>query len=218
MVQFNLLPNVKLEYIKARRVKRLMTLVSLGVIGVSVGVFVIMFTTVNVVQKQVLSNLNDDIKQYSDELQGTKDIDKILTVQNQLNTLPGLHDQKPVATRLFSYLTQLTPEKVSITRLSLDFDAKTISLTGEAPSVASINTYTDTLKATKYTTTETEDDPKPAFSDVVLASFGRDDKKANYNITFGFDEAIFNSASEVQLKVPSGPTVDPAALFQAGDE
>lgn len=218
MIQFNLLPDVKLQYIKARRTKRLMELVSVIVIAVSLVVLALMFTTVHVVQKKSLGDLNSDIKRYSSKLKSTSDLNKILTVQNQLGTLDGLHSQKVVASRLFGYLTQLTPAEASISKLSIDFTANTITITGEAPSLDIVNAYTDTLKATTYTVTGTDatgaSSSTHAFSDVVLTSFGRDSKGATYVIDSSFDPAIFSSASEVKLNVPAGATVDPSAIFQ----
>lgn len=214
MVQFNLLPDVKLQYIKARRTKRLVTLVSLVVIAASLGVFTIAFFSVNVVQKKSLSDLNKDIKTYSNELQSTKDLDKILTVQNQLNTLTGLHEKKVVGSRLFGYISQVTPAKASITKLNIDFALNTISISGETSGLDVVNTYTDTLKATTYKVSGANNGPTKAFKNVVLSTFGRDDKKATYTITASFDPAIFNGTSDVVLTVPDQVTTDPASLFQ----
>lgn len=157
MVQFNLLPDVKLEYIKARRTKRLVTLLSIVVSGAALAVLLLMVVTVYGVQKKSLSDLNKDIKKYSDQLKAVPDLSKILTVQNQLAALdgtsskPGLHDQKPVATRLFGYISQLTPPQASISKLHVDYAANAMTITGEAPSLEIINSFTDEIKATTYT-------------------------------------------------------------------
>lgn len=213
MIQFNLLPDVKLEFIRARRIKRLMTLASMLLIAVSLAVFVVLIAYVHGVQKKSLGDLNSDISKYSTQLKNVKDLDKILTVQNQLSTLTGLHDDKPVAARLFPYLTQLTPQKAALSELKVDFTANTMEITGEAPALDVVNTYTDTLKATKFTI-KGSDDSQKAFSDVVLANFGRDDKGATFTITLTFKPDIFDNANTVTLSVPTGASVDPAALFQ----
>jgi Tfp pilus assembly protein PilN len=216
MIQFNLLPEVKLQFIKARRTKRMMELISVIVIAASLVVLALMFTSVHVVQKKSMDDLNTDIKKYSSQLKSTPDLDKILTVQNQLGTLDDLHSQKAVASRLFSYLSTLTPARASISKLNIDFTQNTLSLTGEAPSLDVINVFTDTLKTTTYTTADTAKDGSPlhAFSDVVLTTFGRDSKGATYSINASFDPVIFSDASEVKLSLPAGATVDPSALFQ----
>lgn len=219
MIQFNLLPDVKLQFIKARRTKRMMEFISVIVIAAALLVLGIMMVSVNVVQKKSLHDLDGDIRRYSSQLKAIPDLDKILTVQNQLNTLPELHSQKAVASRLFNYLSQLTPAQATISKLDIDFTQYTLTISGEAPALDVVNTYTDTLKATTYTT-EDNKVATHAFNSVVLSSFGRDSRSATYTITANFDPAIFSGASKVTLKVPAGATVDPSALFQkqAGSE
>ncbi|QQS20349.1 hypothetical protein IPL85_02790 [Candidatus Saccharibacteria bacterium] len=150
MVQFNLLPDIKLEFVKARRTKYLMIVTSLLVGGIAISVFIFAFLFVNVVQKNTLSDLQKDIKQYSNDLKNEKNLDKILTVQNQLGALTNLHQKKPVASRLFSYLTQITPDQASLTKLTVDFSQTTMSIGGKAPTLDAVSVYTDTLKATTY--------------------------------------------------------------------
>jgi len=214
MIQFNLLPDVKQEFVKARRTNRLVTLVSIGVSGVSLFLLLLMLVTVDIVQKKSMSDLNGDITKYSHQLKAVPDLDKILTVQNQLNTLTGLHDQKVVSSRLFGYISQITPTQASISSLNIDFTAHTMTVNGEAPSIAVINTFTDTLKSTTYKTDAAGSQATKAFTSVVLSSFGRDSKGATYNITFNFDPAIFDSAHNVTLTVPSTTSGAQQLLFQ----
>jgi hypothetical protein len=102
-VQFNLLPDVKLEFDRAQHVKRSVYLLSFIASAVAVGLFVISFLAVNVLQKQLLNKANDDITSYSNKLKAIPNLDNILTIQNQLNALPGLHQQKHYSSRLFTY-------------------------------------------------------------------------------------------------------------------
>jgi hypothetical protein len=217
MVQFNLLPNVKLEYVKSQRTKRLLTLVSIVVSIAALVVLMLAFTAVDVVQKKSLKDLNNDIGTYSTKLKNVKDLDKILTVQNQLGTLTGLHDQKPVASRLFTYMSQVTPAQATLNNLQVDFTANTMTIGGSAPSLDVISTYTDTLKATTYTTTANKTAVK-AFNSVVLSSFARDDKGATFTITLKFDPIIFQSNSAVQLTVPQTANAGQSSVFDTGGQ
>lgn len=150
MVQFNLLPDIKLEFVKSRRLKYLMFVISVLVSCISIAVFIFAFFFVNVVQKKSLSDLQKDIKTYSTDLKNEKDLDKILTVQNQLGELTRLHEKKPVASRLFTYLTQVTPAQANLSKLTVDFSETTMSIGGTAPTLDVVRIYTDTLKATGY--------------------------------------------------------------------
>lgn len=214
MLQFNLLPDVKLEYVKTQRTKHLLTLLSFAASAAGIAVLLLSAVTVYGVQKKSLHDLNDDIKTYSTQLKSVPNLDKILTVQNQLSTLTSLHDQKPVTSRLFTYISQVTPAQASLNKLTIDFTANTLTIGGSTPGLDVVSTYTDTLKATKYSTGAGAD--THAFSDVVLSSFSRSDQGATFTITCNFDPAIFNSANTVTLSVPSSAASDQSSVFDGG--
>ena len=218
MIQFNLLPSVKLEYVKAKRNKRLTILACLLVSGFMLTVLLILFFAVQGAQKKYSKDLSKDIKAESAKLTGVKDLNKILTIQNQLNSLPDLHQKKPAAAQVFAYVKQVTPASVSVANIQIDFDAGTMSITGSANSIGSVNTFVDTLKFTTYTADGGSS--TNAFSEVVLTNFGRDDKGASYQINLKFDPIIFDNTKQVTLTVPKGKittrseTEKPDALFQ----
>lgn len=219
MIQFNLLPDIKQQYLKAQRQKHLVSFVSTLATLAAIAIFVVLLLVVQVWQKKSISDLNGDIKKYSNELSSTDDLNKILTVQNQLKSLPTLHDQKAVASRMFDYTTQLTPAKATISKLNLDFAANTISITGSADSLATVNTYVDTLKFTKYTTNGDNQQTGNAFSSVVLSTFGRTGNDTTYTITASFDPLIFSQEQSVTLTVPKittsrSATEQPTDLFK----
>lgn len=220
MIQFNLLPDVKLEYIRARRTKRLVMLGSTIVTSVSLAITIVLYTGVNVLQHQHLNNLTRDIDSDSKKLQQVPDLDKILTVQNQLNSLGDLHAKKPVVSRLGGYLSQLTPNEATIGKLEVNFDDSTMSFEGSAPGVDVVNKFIDTMK---FTTFQAGNENGDAFSEVVLADFSRDADKATYQITLKFNPLIFDSANDVQLKVPNIVTTrssleKPGALFHDSNQ
>lgn len=208
MIQFNLLPDVKIEYLKARRVKRLVMLASAIVTGVTMTIMILLIMAVHVVQKNHLKNLRADIKTKSEELRQEPDLSKILTVQQQLGSLDGLHQNKPAAERLGAYLSQVTPRDIRISHFSADFDARTMTFDGTAPSLKAVNQFIDTLKFTTY---KSGDLSGNAFSAVVLASFSRteqtkDDNPATYQITLTYDQTIMSGAENVALVVPQTTT------------
>lgn len=219
MIQFNLLPDIKIQYLKAKRQEHAVVLGSIVAIIISVTVFLLLMVVVHGLQKKNLSDLNTDIKAASDELKATPELTKILTVQNQLNALPGLHDQKAVSSRLFSYLSQVTPTDASIAQLNIDFAQNMMEISGDASSLNVVNQYTDTLKFTTYKTAKSSEQQN-AFSEVVLAGFSRDNNGATYEITLKFDPLIFSGQEEASLTVPEiistrSQVAKPTALFQS---
>lgn len=219
MIQLNLLPDVKLDYIKTRRTKRMVTLIAGGVASVSLGILILLFVVVNVLQKQHINNLTADITADSQTLQSKPDLNKVLTIQNQLNALPTLHGQKPETSRLFAYLKQLIPNNVSISQLDLDFANQSLVFTGSAKDIEDVNTFVDTLKFTTFTTEGAE--AKKAFPEVVLTSFARNEEDTTYQITVKFDPVLFDNTQKVDFIVPKtvttrSQTEKPAALFEGG--
>jgi len=221
MIQLNLLPDIKQEFVKARRMKRLVMAVSILLTVISLVIFTVLILIVNVGQKSDLNNIDKDVKKYSAQLKGTTDLDQILTVQNQLNALPALNAQKPATSRLFDYIKQLTPNNVNITNLELDYTLYTVSLTGTADSADTINTFVDTLKFTTYdiVASDSTKSSAKAFSSVVLTSFARSKTQATYTITLSFDPLIFDNTNTTSLVVPNiistrSEVNQPKALFQ----
>ncbi len=233
MTQLNLLPNVKLEYIKARQRKRLIIGLSTIVSAFFMLIFVILLVYVRFSQPKYMDALTKDIKTTTQELKGKKDLDKILTIQNQLNSLPELHDKKAITSRMFDYLVQTTPAQATISDVDADFEANTINIKGNADALSTVNKFTDTLKFTDYKSGG--DDPKEgkAFSNVVLKSFTVNPEAAKtgqgpitYEIELSFDPTIFTNikntegsqAEAVKLNVPKiittrSETEKPADLF-----
>jgi hypothetical protein len=212
-MQINLLPDVKVEFVKARRLKRTIISVCLLISGLALAIFILFFVSVTVVQKQHLSNLDQDINDYTNQLESTSDIAKILTIQNQLGALTNLHNDKPVASRIFTYIKQFAPKEASIDTLTVNFDDQTMTITGKATNLAAVNKFTDTLKFTTFTIeSDTNAGNKPAFSEVTLKEFGLDagsstsGKPANYTIELKYAPEIFSSAGNVKLTIPNQVT------------
>lgn len=204
MIQFNLLPDVKQEYIKAERTKKLVISVATLATIISLGIFALLLFTVHVVQKKNISDLTADIKSTSSKIQNIPNINRILTVQNQMGALSTLHGEKKAASRLFAYLGQVTPSGVTVSSTTADFTQSTMTLTGNAPAIADVNTFVDTLKFTKYK--EADGQAVKAFSHVVLGSFNVGEKSTSYTVTLSFDPVIFDNTKAINLVVPNAVT------------
>lgn len=206
MVQFNLLPDVKLEYLKAKRLLRMVTSAAIAIGGVAFVLFVVLLLVVYVFQKQQLNNLDGKINTAKLQLSRNTNLNKILTVQNQLESLPSLEAQDPVTSRLFNYLSQITPVNADISDFNIDYTNDTMIITGSADSLTTVNKYVDTLKFTTYALSGTNT-KNNAFSQVVLTSFGisshpTNNRPASFTINCSFNPTIFNVADNSSLVVP----------------
>lgn len=204
MVQFNLLPDVKVDYMKSEKTKRLIMVSAFTLTGLAIFLVVLIFLIVNVFQKNHLSNLDADVKDKTAELRAVPDLDKVLTVQNQLDALSDLHQQKPATSRLAGYLTRITPKEAKISEVSLDYENSTLSIGGSADSLQAINKFADVIKFADY---KEGDTTEKAFSEVVLSNFGVGETNADgrntYTLQFKFDPVIFDNTKKVELVVPN---------------
>jgi len=223
MIQFNLLPDVKIDYMKASRTKRIVFLAAIGLSALALFIFILLFLIVNVFQKQYLNAINKDIASSTQQLKSVNDLDKVLTVQNQLGKLTDLHEKKPVASRLYDYLIKLTPNDAKISHVKVDFTSGTMELGGTAKDIETVNKFVDTIKFTDFKEGTSQE---KAFSDVVLSSFtlasgaGTSSERSSYVVQLKFNPAIFDGTKTVELVTPNiistrSVTEKPSELFES---
>jgi len=220
-IQFNLLPDVKETYINTQRNRKTVVTICFLTSAISIAIFILVLFSVDGVQKAQLSKANSDINNAQQQLKGINNLPKILTVQNQLQTLSTLHQSKVAASRIFTYMPRLTPASATISSMTLDFSANTLSINGIADSQATINTFIDTLKFAVYQANG-DDSQHLAFSNVTLGSFGITPGKATFTISATFDPLLFANPLQQSpiLTVKNQVTTrsvldDPATLFSA---
>ncbi len=216
MIQFNLLPDIKLEYLKAERNRRIVISVS-ALVTIAAVLLVAGLFSYTQVQKSQINKLNSDIKHQGSVLSSQANINSILTIQNQIQTLTSLHEQEPNVTNLSTYLYQIIPITTSLSSLAVDFNADTMIMSGNADSLVTINQLVDSLKFATYSIKGVAGS-KPAFSNVVLADFGLTNNVASFTINLSFDPTLFNNTETVTLNVPSKVTTrsqidQPITLF-----
>jgi hypothetical protein len=223
MIQFNLLPDVKIEFMKTKRLKRTITLVAATATGVCGVILAALYSVVLLAQPARLSSLDKSIKSVLSDIKSKPDINKVLTIQNQLTVIDKLHSGKPMTERLPTYLTQITTKAVSVQSFAIDYAASTIDVTGQAPSFEEMNKYVDTLKFTTIDKGDGSKDTLKAFSQVVLASYSINEKGAGFSVKFNFDPIIFSSAQKnIKLVVPKitstrSETERPSDLFKINE-
>lgn len=206
-LEFNLLPDVKMAYVKAARTRSLVIMTSALVSAGALALLIIVFFGVDIVQKSQLTKADKSIASYTSQLKAIPNVNKIVTVQNQLQSLVGLHQAKHISSRLFTYLPAVTPTKAHVNSIKLDLSASTMEINGTADSHQTINTFIDTLKFTKYKV-GSDSSTKSAFPSVLEAAFSLDSNQtsASYTINATFDPVLFSNPADGQtatLVVPN---------------
>ena len=225
MLEFNLLPDIKIKYVRAERIKILVVTISLFVSIVCIAILALMIGYVNFVQKNAINSLNKKITTNISSINKNTELDKILIIQKQARTIPLIQDKLYQTTRLFNYMSELTPSLIKISNLNLDLTKYQISVTGSADSLATVNKFVDTLKFTTYNFTDNGKTINKglSFSQVVLNSFSYSSNNVpTYSITFVFTPDIFIQKNNINLIVPNITSTrsiigQPNALFQKGN-
>lgn len=237
MIELNLLPDLKKEYIKAQKTKGLVISTSILVTIGALGLSVLLFIYVTFLQQVQMNLATDDIKQKESQLKAISDIDKYLTVQAQLATLPELHNKKGQYSRLFEFLSVVSPSapnNVSLSNLQLVTTEKSITFVGTTASFETLNVFVDTLKNADISYKEQgQGDPKTQkmFSQVLVQSSGLSRSAAQSLVSFTiktvYQESVFDVRNtEMKANVPiitTTPSVtqSPQAsqqLFNTGTE
>ncbi len=209
MIEFNLIPSIKKEFLKIQFLKKIVVLISVIASSLVLVVFIVLFVLVSIVQKNQLNNVNQTVQSDSSRLTGNTNLNKILTIQNQLTSLPNIESKSPSLNRLFGYLNQLTPTTAYISQINLGFSNNSFTIQGSSNSLSTVNKFVDTLKYTNFYFGKNKKQTKLAFSNVLLSSFSYDSTSSNpnqdasYSITFNFNSDIFNNQDNVHLNVPN---------------
>ena len=189
-VQFNLLPDIKLKADKSRRLRDVIYSGAIAISVISLAIFLIMLFSVDVIQKKQFNDAGKNLDSTNAQLKSVANINQIITVNNQLQTLVNLHQNKHITSRIFTYLPQVTPSAVSIGKLDIDTTANTMSITGNADSQKTVNTFIDTLKLTTFKVGDT-DSAHPAFTSVVESGFAINPTNVSYTLNLSFDPQLF---------------------------
>ncbi len=228
MIQLNLLPDVKKEFLRAEHARRRTITLAILVTIVAAGATVLFAFYVYGVQSVILYTQTEDIKKKSAELSGIKDIDKYLAIQNQLANLSELHDNKMNLSRLLTFLPSLNPappKNVRLTSLDVSTAEKTITFKGIVGDYAALTTFKDTLVNSQFSYGTGSDVTKgKLFSEVKIDTASLEASTGvNFSLIAIYDEAAFlQKNANVTVSVPNIETTQsvigtPQPLFDGGN-
>ena len=213
MIELNLLPDVKKEYLKAQSFRAKTISLSILATIVAVGATAVLAAYVYGGQKLVSTLQKNDIEAKTKELKGKKDIDKYLTIQSQLKDISGLHDQKNMTSRVLSVLPKLNPpapNNVKLANASFTVIDGSLSLQGSVKDFSALTTFRDTLTNAKLTyTKDGQNLSEPLFSEVAItqSGYGKNDETGSsvgFSIITKFNPNLIAASSKnVSVSVPN---------------
>jgi Tfp pilus assembly protein PilN len=227
MITLNLLPEVKKEFLRSQKARAKTITISILVSVASLGVLTMLAVYVYGGQLVIMNLQNGDIAKKSNQLKSIKDIDKYLTIQNQLSQISSLHEQKSIMSRVLSFLPALNPaapRSVSLTSLDVDAPTNRITIKGTTASYEALTTFRDTLAGANVNfSLSGEAVTRQLFSEVSIDSgvfSASDGSKVLFTMTLTYDkDAMISHALNPQIVVTPGETTQSVVnvpLFEGG--
>ncbi len=175
MISINLLPDIKKDLLRVRRERNLVVTVSIIAVGVSVGILLVLGATLGgmtVAKMATESSIESNEKKIDDAIKNDQ-LNRYLTIQNQLSQIDGLKGGQQIYSRLMDYLVALNPAApnnatlrnvtlsssgASSSSSSSSTDGITVTLEGSTADFASLNVYKNTLINAQISYEEESDD------------------------------------------------------------
>ncbi len=219
MLTLNLLPDVKRQYLRAKRLETRVIAIAILSALAAAGLVVVLAMWVYGVQTLQKSAGADAVKKNFAELKSIPYAENYLTLQNQLANISQLHGDKKVYSRLFDVLSKLNPSEPNTVLLSSvnlsDESQGLLELDGTTKTFTGLETFRDTLKnaSLNYTPKGSNESTKvPLFSNVTVVSqnLGKDKDNAPavaFKITATIDSNTFaRTTQNFTIDVPKKDT------------
>ncbi len=232
MIELNLIPDVKLELLKARK-QQAMVISGAIIVSIVVGSIVTALALyVFGAQTLVSKTADDDTTRLMSDLQSVKDLEKTLTVQQQIASIDTQQNNKLISSRMLDVLTATIPSdknKVKITTANLNTEDKTIVIEGEAENgYEALEVFKKTIADTEFSYLK-EGEKKPTTSPLITSisdserSYGENaegKRVLRFKLVLSYPDELFMPASKsININPPaSGNATDssnsvPTSLF-----
>ncbi len=215
MIEINLVPNVKQELLRAQRIRA--AVIAGSIITGIVSIVVVAMLSIYVFGVQSVRGMivDDTIKNGSEKLANVSDLNKILTIQNQLTKISALNDGKKIDSRIFVLLDAINPpapNNIVVSDLSVDSSNESITIYGQATnSYPAVEIFRKTIGASKLSYKDSDDKQQ----ELVLASeintsntsYGEDasgSKVLRFTISFKYIPELFSATVKNPQIVISG--------------
>ncbi|MCP9454382.1 MAG: hypothetical protein NNC24_03400 [Candidatus Nanosynbacter sp. P11B_S7_bin.28.1] len=215
MIEINLLPSVKRELLKTRAMRNRVISISFLVGGASIVAVVVLAL---VLGSQIAGEAvqNGVIKDRNDKLMAVEDLNKVVTIQNQLTKINEQHSRKKINSRIFDVVTAVNPvvpNNVSFSDIKVNPESKTITLEGSVVNgYSALETLKKTILNTKVQTTDGDKSSEVSLTKEIKdgdTSFGENSegkKVLQFSFSFEYAEELLAPANNgtVSVLTPTG--------------
>ena len=156
------------------------------------------------------------IKDKNDKLMAVEDLNKVVTIQNQLTKINEQHSRKKINSRIFDVVTAVNPvapNNVSFSDIKVNPGSKTITLEGSAVNgYSALETLKKTILNTKVQTTDGDKSSEVSLTKEIKdgdTSFGENSegkKVLQFSFSFEYAEELLAPANNgtVSVLTPTG--------------
>ena len=156
------------------------------------------------------------IKDRNDKLMAVEDLNKVVTIQNQLTKINEQHSRKKINSRIFDVVTAVNPvapNNVSFSDIKVNPESKTITLEGSAVNgYSALETLKKTILNTKVQTTDGDKSSEVSLTKEIKdgdTSFGENSegkKVLQFSFSFEYAEELLAPANDgtVSVLTPTG--------------
>lgn len=203
MIEINLIPDVKQELLHTQRMRAVVTSISIiaSIIAGAVVTVLILYVFAFQTGRNLL--LDRDIDTASKKIQQVEDLDKTLTIQNQLKEINNINASKNIDSRLYDVIaavTPSTPNDAQFSLLAVEHETGTIRLEGQTRDYGTMETFKKTLESAiiEYREEGVEGETQKAniASDISTSdiSYGKDESDKmvlRFTVSFKYFEKLF---------------------------
>ena len=132
--EVSLVPEVKVEAIRAIKRRNLTLFICIVIVAVFGGLAGVLGSVVTG-QNLTMSNQDARIEAMSDKINSFDGLEEYLTIQDQLGNISTIQENRKVLSRIFSFLNVMLPngpDTITISELNVNLRENTISFTGQA--------------------------------------------------------------------------------------
>lgn len=215
MIEINLVPDVKLEYIRTRMMRDYVVSVSI-IVGISVVSLAIILGVVLGTQLITERVQDGTIKTENDKLMKVADLDKTVTIQQQLETIDKQQSSKRIKSRLFDSIMMINPpapNDIRISVLKLDPEEQKVTIEGSAANgYIALETFKKTITNTFVQVGADSDSATMSqlAEDIIPGSTGfgenaEGQRVLRFSFSFIYPEELFVWSSDpVTIVTPTG--------------
>jgi Tfp pilus assembly protein PilN len=180
-IMINLLPDVRLEKIREQQRRRTVTTLFTLVL-ISCGALIVGLIIFTSAQKLRISSLTKSISANQTTIKGTPNLSEILTLQQQLTTLPELYKNRLYVSKFMTIMQEVAPKDLGITTMT--YDGTTVKANVTASSYVTAMKFVRALEASHVKVgTGASETNQPDFTDVTMSAVtGNGAGKVTYDI------------------------------------